>query len=145
MTETENTGSATIISAMRYRDAPKAIDFLCDAFGFSRHLVVPGEGGIIEHAQLTFGNGMIMLGSARGDDFGKTMTQPDTGTATNTQSCYIIVDDVDGHCKRARAAGAEITSEPEDQHYGGRLYSCRDPEGHVWSFGSYNPWVADHG
>ncbi len=59
------------------------------------------------------------------------------------QSIYIIVDDADAHHARAKAAGAEIVMEVADQDYGGRLYSCRDPEGHLWNFGTYDPW-ADH-
>ena len=51
----------------------------------------------------------------------------------------MVVDDVDAHCARARGAGAEILVEPFDPEYGGRMYTCRDPEGHVWSFGSYDP------
>jgi uncharacterized glyoxalase superfamily protein PhnB len=61
---------ATTIPTLRYRDAAAAIEWLCRAFGFERHLVVPGDAGTIAHAQLRFGNGMIMLGSARDDAFG---------------------------------------------------------------------------
>ncbi|MCY4488666.1 MAG: VOC family protein [Deltaproteobacteria bacterium] len=131
---------ATLIPAIRYRDASAAIDWLCEAFGFERQLVVPGEGGVILHAQLVFGNGMFMLGSARDDEFGR-LQQPleDTG-APVSQSNYVIVSDVDAHHSRAVAAGAEIVMAPEDQDYGGRLYSCRDPEGNLWNFGSYDPW-----
>lgn len=136
---------AVIIPTLRYRDAPAAIDWLCSAFGFARHLVVPGPDGTIAHAQLTFGNafgsGMIMLGSARDDDFGTRQQAPTEVGGPVTQSPYIIVDDADAHCARARAAGAEIVYDVQDQDYGGRLYSCRDREGHLWNFGTYNPWV----
>ena len=130
---------ANIIPALRYVDAPAAIEWLCKAFGFEEHLVVPGENGTIAHAQLVFGNGMIMLGSARDDDFGKLQVPLSQGGAVS-QSPYIVVTDVDEHHARARAAGAEVTMDPEDQDYGGRLYSCRDPEGNLWNFGSYDPW-----
>lgn len=136
---------STIISCLRYADAEKAIDWLVDAFGFEKHLVVPGEDRGIAHAQLRMGSGMIMLGSAHNDEFGRLVSPPEHPTAATTQSCYIIVADVDAHCAKARTAGAVIIMEPEDQDYGGRLYMCRDPEGHVWSFGSYDPWTADHG
>lgn len=132
--------TATIIPTMRYRDAPAAIEFLCEAFGFERHLVVPMEDGGIAHAQLTLGNGMIMLGTAREDEFGKLQKAPSALGGVTTQSPYVIIDDVDAHHARARSAGAEIIKEPEDQDYGGRLYTCRDPEGHLWNFGSYDPW-----
>ena len=131
---------ANIIPALRYRDAPAAIEWLCRAFGFEKGLVVPGENGTIAHAQLTFGNGMIMLGSARDDEFGQMIKQPSELDGAETQSPYVIVDDVDVHCERARAAGATIVMDPEDQSYGGRLYICRDVEGHLWSFGTYDPW-----
>lgn len=132
--------SSTVIPGSRYRDAKKAIDFLCDAFGFERHLVVEGDGGTIPHAQLTYGSGMFMLGSARDDDHGALFTTP-AEAGRPTSAMYVVVDDVDAHAERARAAGAEIVQEPVDQDYGGRLYTARDPEGHVWSFGSYDPWA----
>ena len=132
---------ANIIPTLRYEDAPKLIDWLCRAFGFEKHLVVPGEGDTIAHAQLVLGSGMIMCGSARDDDFGKLQKPPKQVGGVGTQSAYVIVDDVDAHHARAVAAGAEIVRAPEDQDYGGRLYSCKDPEGHLWNFGSYDPWA----
>ena len=129
-----------IIPTMKYADAPKAIEWLRRAFGFERHLVVEGESNIIEHAQLTLGGGMIMLGSVRESAFDEMQKSPRATNGIVTQSAYIVVDDVDVHYKMALAAGAEIVMIPKDQDYGGRLYSCRDPEGHLWSFGSYNPW-----
>ena len=131
---------STVIPAMRYRDANAAIEWLCKAFDFEKHLVVPGENGTVAHAQLTFGNGMIMLGSARKDEFGRWVKPPRETGGVGTQSAYVIVEDADAHYARAKAAGAEIVTEVEDQDYGGRLYACRDPEGHLWSFGTYDPW-----
>ena len=131
---------ATIIPALRYRDAAAAIEWLCRAFGFEKHLVVPGENGAIAHAQLTFGNGMIMLGSGRDGDYNKLIVSPDAAGGV-TQAAYIVVAEVDEHYARAKEAGAEIVIDIADQDYGGRLYVCRDPEGHVWSFGSYDPWT----
>ena len=131
---------AKIIPALRYVDAPAAIEWLCAAFGFERHLVVPGEDGGIAHAQLTFRNSMIMLGSVREGEYDELLIQP-TNAGAVTQAPYAIVDDVDAHCARARAAGAEIVMEPTDQDYGGRLYICRDIERHLWNFGSYDPWA----
>jgi uncharacterized glyoxalase superfamily protein PhnB len=79
--------------------------------------------------------------STREDKFGRWVTPPrDTG-GVGTQSAYVIVEDADAHYARAKAAGAEIVMEIEDQDYGGRLYSCRDPEGHLWNFGTYDPWA----
>lgn len=132
--------AASIVPSLRYRDAIAAIEFLCDAFGFEKHMVVPGKEGIIEHAQLTLGNGMIMLGSVRDNEFGRLMSHPDEIGNTVTQSPYVVVAEIDKHYDRARAAGAEIIMELAGQDYGGKLYSARDLEGHVWNFGSYDPW-----
>ena len=137
--ETQLQGAA-IIPGLRYVDAPAAIEWLCAAFGFEKHLVVPGDNGKIAHAQLIFRNSMIMLGSVRDGEYDNLMIQP-TDAGAVTQAPYVIVDDVDAHCARARTAGAEIVMEPADQDYGGRLYSCRDIERHLWNFGSYNPWA----
>lgn len=132
---------ANIIPSIRYRDAAKAVQWLGAAFGFRTQLVVPGENNTIEHAQLVLGNGMIMLGSSRDDDFGRLQSPLESIDAAVSQSLYIIVDDVDGHFAEACLQGAIIEQDPEDQPYGGRLYSCRDFEGNLWSFGDYNPWL----
>ena len=121
-----------VIPALRYQDAAAAIDFLVNAFGFGRNMVVEGENGTIEHAQLTHGTGMVMLGSARdGDIFS------DQGPI----SIYVIVDDVQAHHDRAAAANATIVMPPEAQDYGGSSYTARDPEGNWWSFGDYRPEI----
>ena len=130
----------TVMPTMRYRDAARALDWLCRAFGFEKRLVVPGPDGTIAHAELTFGNGMVMLGSMRDDDFGQLVKTPADLGAT-TQSAYVVVADVDAHYERAKAAGAEVVLDIEDKPYGGRGYTCRDPERHVWNFGSFDPWA----
>jgi uncharacterized glyoxalase superfamily protein PhnB len=139
MAELAKQTRATIIPALQYRDAAAAIDWLCSAFGFAQHMVVRDEDGGIAHAELTFGNGMIMLGSRRENEFGRLLTEPHQAGAV-TQAVYLIVEDADAHYARAKAAGAEILVELTTQDYGGRDYTCRDPEGHVWSFGTYDPW-----
>lgn len=139
MTAKQPTGTATVVPTMRYHDAPKMIDWLCHTFGFERLLVVPGENGTIAHAQLTLGNGMIMLGSWSDDEWGRRVqTARDAGTVTS--SVYVIIEDVDAHYARAKAAGADIVDPIVDRDYGGRGYGARDPEGQIWSFGSYDPW-----
>jgi uncharacterized glyoxalase superfamily protein PhnB len=131
---------ATVIPALQYEDAPAAIDFLCRAFGFEKSAVYEGEGGSIDHAQLTLGNGMIMLGSVKETEYGKLLVRPrEVGGVT--MSVYVIVEDADAHFARAKAAGAEITHELVTKDYGGRDYSCKDPEGNVWTFGTYDPWA----
>ena len=134
--------TATIIPGMRYQDAPAAIEWLCNTFGFEKQLVVPNDDGTIAHAQLTFGNGMIMLGSVReGDrDFDKNINQPEAMGGAETQTPYLIVTDADAIYEQAKEAGAEIVMDIKDEDYGGRGFSCRDPEGHLWNFGTYDPW-----
>lgn len=131
---------ASIIPALRYEDAPAAIDWLCKAFGFEKQAVYEGENGTIAHAQLTLGNGMIMLGSATETEYGKLVEAPGKNRAV-TQGIYVVVPEVDKHYGRAKAAGAEIVIDIKDEDYGGRDYTARDPEGHVWTFGSYDPWA----
>lgn len=118
--------TATVIPAIRYRDAPAAVDWLCEAFGFERRMVVEGEDGGIAHAELCFGTGMVMLGTARKDSYGALVAPPE---GTCSQGLYVIVADVDAHYERARSAGAEIVIDIKDEDYGGRDYTCRDPEG----------------
>jgi len=130
----------TVVPTLRYRDVAAAIDWLCNAFGFEKHQVVSGDNGAVRYAELTFGNGMIMLGPVEDSGLDKFMTQPaDTGGA-ETQVCYLFVADATAHCARARAAGAEIVLDIEDADSRGRGYSCRDLEGHIWNFGTYDPW-----
>lgn len=133
---------ATVIPCLRYRDAPKAIEWLCQTFGFETQLVVPGEDGTIVHAQLSFGNGMIMLGSVLKDEteFGRLIKQPDEIGGAETQSAYLIVADADVIYARVKSAGAKIVIEIKDEDYGGRGFSCRDLEGRLWNIGTYDPW-----
>lgn len=135
---------ATIIPVLRYRDAPAAIEWLCKTFGFEKQLVVPGEDGAITHAQLSFGNGMIMLSSVlkSESEFGRLMKQPDEIGGAETQSAYVVVNDADAVYASAKAAGATIAIDIKDEDYGGRDFTCYDLEGHLWSFGSYDPWGA---
>lgn len=137
-----NHGS-TIIPCLRYRDAHAAIDWLCAAFGFSRHAVHENQRGSIEHAQLTYGNGMIMLAEVRDDAFGKQLAQPNEICGRETQCACVIVTDCKTHYEHAKAAGAQIVDDYAEMNYGGAGYSCRDPEGHLWYFGSYDPWQAE--
>ncbi|MBY5164305.1 VOC family protein [Salsipaludibacter albus] len=131
---------ATIIPTFRYHDAPAAIDFLVEAFGFAV-VVDVRDGDRVEHAQLTRGDGMVMLGSMRDDDFGRRVTTvAEAGRPTSTP--YVVVPDVHGHAEQARAVGARIVMEPEEQDYGGANYVAADPEGNLWSFGTYDPWAA---
>jgi uncharacterized glyoxalase superfamily protein PhnB len=124
------------IPTFHYHDAPAAIDWLERAFGFERH-AVHEEDGVVHHAELRVGsNGMIMLGSARANDYGMK-TPRETGA--HTGGVYVIVDDPDAHHDRAMAAGAVEVLPLKDADYGSRGYSARDPGGYVWHFGTYRP------
>jgi uncharacterized glyoxalase superfamily protein PhnB len=128
----------SIYPALRYRDADAAIAWLQRAFGFEEKAVHRGDDGVVHHAELRLGNGMVMLGQHRPGGFHGD-TPPDA--AASPTSIYVVIDDVDGHHERARAAGAEIPREPVDQDYGSREYSARDLEGNLWSFGTYDPFA----
>jgi len=131
--------SSTIIPCLRYRDAPRMIGWLCEVFGFQSNATYPDGQGGVAHAQLTLGPGMIMLGTARDDDFGQAQSTP-ADLGGTTQSPYIVVPDADAVYQRAKARGAKIVIEIKDEDYGGRGFTCRDPEGHLWNVGTYDPW-----
>ncbi|MCA9706273.1 MAG: VOC family protein [Myxococcales bacterium] len=135
-------GWPRISSSVFYDDAGAAIDWLSRAFGFEVQLRIEGEGGRIEHSQLVFGEGLVMVGSAGGSshrDEPLPAQSPRSVGGVNTQMLCVFVDDVDAHCARARAAGAEILDEPTTTDYGDdywsdRSYRAMDPEGHQWWF-----------
>lgn len=133
--------NSTIHPNLHYRDAPAAIEWLCAVLGFEQRAVhEDGEGGIA-HAQLRFGNGLIMLSTARDNDWGRRMALPGDVGGRVTQCCCLYATDIDAHYAKAVAAGAEIIDPLVEQDYGGKGYSCRDPEGHIWWIGSYDPWA----
>ena len=133
---------STIMPALRYRNAPAAIDWLCQVLGFARHAVYEGENGTIGHAELTLNGGMIMLGSAKDDEYGRGFKSPDEIGGIETRSAYIIVPDADAIHARAVASGATIVRQLQETNYGSREFAVKDPEGHTWSVGTYDPWAA---
>ncbi len=134
---------ATLIPCLRYRDAPAAIEWLCRVFGFEKHAVYANPDGSIAHAQLTFGNGMVMLGSVTKEptEWSRLVMQPDEIGDLETQAPYVVVTDADAMYASAKAAGAGIAIDIRDEDYGGRAFSCHDLEGRLWSFGTYDPWA----
>jgi len=128
-----------ISSALYYEEAAKAIDWLCQAFGFEVRLKIEGDGGSIQHSELTYGGGLIMVGQAGLANKPSFRKSPRSLGGANTQNMMVYVDDVEVHCKQARAAGAKIVSEPATTDYGedywtDRGYECEDLEGHHWWF-----------
>lgn len=129
-----------LIAATRYADCEAALAFLTDVLGLREHSVYRDDSGAIVHAELALGQGLMMFGPPRKGDFDRFMVAPrDAGGETTT--IYAVVDDLQARYDRAVAAGAEIVMPLEDQDYGGANFSVRDPEGHVWSFGDYNPFA----
>ena len=131
---------STVIPALRYADAPAAIEWLCRALGFEKRVVYMSDEKTVAHAELTLGNGMVMIGSVtNGTPYSDLVRQPrDVGA--ETQSPYLIVADCTAVYERAKAAGAEMVFDLEEKGYGGKGFTCRDPEGHVWSVGEFDPW-----
>jgi uncharacterized glyoxalase superfamily protein PhnB len=135
----------SLIPCLRYADAPAAIEFLCTAFGFTRHAVYADDTdpSLIHHAQLQLGNSLVMLSSARpgpATDLYRWKTPAEAGGVTSCVCC--VIDYPDAHFARAKAAGADIVTEPHDNEgYPGRSYNVRDPEGNDWDFGTYDPWA----
>jgi uncharacterized glyoxalase superfamily protein PhnB len=122
-----------VFPSLRYRDARAAIEFLETAFGFESVAVHENEDGTVGHAELRWGDTMVMLGTE--DD----RSADRFGAHAGQGWMYVTVADADAHCARAREAGAEIVSELGDQDYDSRDYAARDPEGNLWSFGTYDP------
>lgn len=135
-------GWPRISSSIYYRDAGKMIDWLCDAFAFEVVIKVEGENGRIEHSELTYGEGLIMVCEEQvgpASRWNVDMKSPLSVSGANTQGMMVYVDNVDAHCAHARAAGAKIVDEPALHDYGeeywaDRSYGAVDPEGHLWWF-----------
>jgi uncharacterized glyoxalase superfamily protein PhnB len=127
-------GWPRISSGIFYEKPSEAIDWLCRAFGFEVRLKVEGDNGSIVHSELTFGDGLVMVGDTRTKE--ECVSPKNVGGKT-TQTSMIYVDDVDAACERARKAGGKIAYEPQTKDYGEEYWSDRscqvvDPEGHRW-------------
>lgn len=122
----------TVFASLSYDDVAAAIDFLVDAFGGERHAVYYGDDGSIRHAEIRFGNGIVMFGPGSAE-------MP--ATRGSGRGIYVVVADPDAHCARARQVGADIAQEPHDTDYDSRAYSSKDLEGNTWHFGTYQPFA----
>jgi uncharacterized glyoxalase superfamily protein PhnB len=117
------------------------IEWLVKTFGFEKQAVYADQNGAVMHAQLSFGNGMVMVGSVNnGTPSSKLLKQPDEIGGAETQTPYLVVSDIDGVYARAKAAGAKMLIDLEEKDYGGKAFSCSDPEGHIWHVGTFDPW-----
>jgi len=125
-------GRPQLISAITYQDPKAALAWLEAAFGFELVMLIEDDAGALAHAEMRFGDAAIMVGNEWSADH----QSPRSLGGRNTQSVHIqIKTDVDAHCAHARADGAEILMELQDQFYGDRTYRCRDLEGHIWTVG----------
>jgi len=132
--------TARVVTAIRYRDIEAAAEWLQAAFGFDLRAKIVDDDGRTGMVQLTYGNHLVMMLPVGGSELDNVMRQPDEIGGAGTQSCYLVVDEVEQHHDRAKAAGADIVSALKAFDKGGHGYTCRDLEGHLWSFGSYDPW-----
>lgn len=130
-----------LIPATRYEDCEAALAFLTGVLELTERAVHRDERGRITHAELVLGQGMVMFGPVGGGSFDALMVSP-RKAGGETTTIYAIVADVAGLHERVRQKGAEIIEPLRAQDYGGQGFSVRDPEGHVWSFGDYDPWRA---
>lgn len=115
----------TIVPYLSYKDGARAIAFLENAFGFRVNIRQDNDDGSVLHAELVYGDGVILMGTA--------------DLPRGTPGIYIVVEDVSAHHAQAVAAGAEIVYGPEETAWGTQRYRCRDPEGQEWTFGTYAP------
>ncbi|MCT2585358.1 VOC family protein [Actinophytocola gossypii] len=126
----------TIYAAIRYQDPDKAITWLCSAFGFVEQAVSREPDGGFQHGELRLGESVVLVsGPGEPGWMGSKPMDPLASSIT----LYAAVDDPAAHHDRARAAGATIVQEPMRMDYGSTEYSARDPEGNLWSFGTYRP------
>jgi uncharacterized glyoxalase superfamily protein PhnB len=139
MTASSHLPAPNLMPLMRYRDLAEAMGWLERAFGFEKQIAVSDSDGAVIYGQMTYRGSLMMMGAVRDTDLDKLMRQPDEVGGVETQSCYLVVEDADAHYTRAQEAGAEIVLELKSDGLGRRGYSCRDPEGHIWNFGTYNP------
>src|SRR5262245_26427663 len=130
---------AAVVPTITYRNTTAMVEWLCDTFGFRTQLIVKGENGEVKHAELTFGESMIMVGAVQHSPFEKLVVHPDQIGGVETQTCYLIVADVEAHYAKVKAKNAEIIFGIRVENSGGHGYACRDPEGHLWMFGTYDP------
>lgn len=131
----------SIIPYIGYNNAEIAIEWLSDAFGFQKHLVIKNEEGMVTHAELKSGNVMIMIGSQQMDNvYSSFTTHPGKINQLVTQAPYIVLENIEEHYTIAKAAKAIIAIDLKTKPHGGKSYSCYDIEGHLWNFGTYDPW-----
>ena len=138
MTDKSNLEAPRLYPTLRCKDAEAMMRWLKDVIGFTEYVVYRSADGAVQHAELAYGSSILMLGQSRDDEYGKLVGDPG---GRRTDSLYVAVTDPDALHARAKAAGARIEMELHNTDYGSRDFACRDPEGNLWSFGTYWPKV----
>lgn len=133
-----------LIPTLRYKDALRMIEWLCTTWNFEKRVVIEGENNMIAHAQLLLGDFMIMIASIQNPgEYSNLIAEPTTIEGRCTQAPYLVVDDPDWYYTQAQHNGAKILIEIKEEEYGGKDFTCADPEGHIWNFGSFDPFTAE--
>ncbi|MEU7764427.1 VOC family protein [Nocardia sp. NPDC049190] len=132
---TAETGTRTAVwPTLAFRDAHAMAAFLVAAFGFRQSALYTraDDPSIVEHAELRWPlGGGIMFGSAGKDD------GPFGARPPGHDAVYLVCENPDALFARATAAGADVVQGLRDEEYGSRGFTVRDPEGNLWSFGTY--------
>ena len=140
MTDISNIEAPRLYPTLRYKDAEAMMRWLKDVVGFTERVVYRSDDGAVQHAELAYGSSILMLGQCRDDEYGKLVGELG---GRRTDSLYVAVTDPDALHAKAKAAGAKIEMELHNTAYGSRDFACRDPEGNLWSFGTYWPKVTE--
>lgn len=128
-----------ILPATRYQDCDAALVFLRDVLGLTEHAVFRDDMGAIVHAQMGAGTGMMMFGPRQGGAFDRFIVDPAETGGRETTTIYVVVDDITARYRQVTAAGVRPLIDLEAQAHGGQSFTVADPEGHIWTFGDYDP------
>jgi uncharacterized glyoxalase superfamily protein PhnB len=134
MTEPSRAARPTMVPYFGYRDAVAALRWLAEAFGFEERQAYAAPDGTVMHAEMAFGGDVVMIGTGEPPAEGNA-----AATSPSGHGIYVVVEDVDAHHERAKAAGARIVYGPEETAFGTRRYRALDPEVYEWSFGTHGP------
>ena len=142
MASPTQTTMQSVTPMLAYEDAAAALDWLAESFGFRERTRMAMPDGTIGHAEMESGGGGVIMLATPSRDYQSPRHHAETCEVARTwmsvpwviDGVHVIVENVDEHFRRAKAAGATILSEPEDQDYGERTYRAADLEGHRWMF-----------
>jgi uncharacterized glyoxalase superfamily protein PhnB len=129
-----------LIPATRYSDCDAALVYLTDVLGLTEHAIYRNDAGKVVHAELAEGDGIMMFGPGGSNStFDPLMVSPAEAGKRVTTSIYVVVKDIEGRYASVTEKGGEIVIPLKSEDYGGQSFTVRDPEGHVWTFGDFDP------